>query len=59
MIPKESMETATACATSDTRKDVGGWLTSGRSENSEMVREELMFGTTPSCAPYGLLSEDR
>ena len=33
------------CATMETRKEDGRWDTSGRSENSVMVREELMFGS--------------
>jgi hypothetical protein len=42
----------------ETKNEAGRWAISGRSENSEMMREELMFGSTPSFASSGLLALD-
>jgi hypothetical protein len=41
----------------DTRNEDGRWVTSGRSENSVMVREELMFGSLSSHALFLLNAE--
>jgi hypothetical protein len=51
MIPNDNRTVAAACATIETTKEDGLWFGSGRSEKSEMVREELIFGSLPSHAP--------
>jgi hypothetical protein len=43
-------------ATIETTNEDGRWLSSGRSEKSEMVREYLIPGPVPSNAPFRLLS---
>ena len=53
MIPNDNKATAAAWATMETRKEVGRWLSSGRSENKVIVREDIMFGLIPSLAQSG------
>jgi hypothetical protein len=42
----------------DIRKEDGRWVSSGRSENSVMMREELMFEPLSSHAPALLTMKD-
>jgi hypothetical protein len=56
MIPKDKRDTAAAWARIETTKEDGRWLSSGRSEKSEMVREYFIPGPMPSHALFRLLS---